>query len=164
MNYFSLLLNVNYQPINFINYKKAANFLIKEKIDIINYWDVNLTDSYKLPATCRIKYYTPFFQKNLKYSRKIILLRDQYICQYCGYAGTNKDMTIDHIVPKSLGGEHSFTNCVAACKGCNITKGARRPEEANMKLINNIKHYNSALSLEYVTLKNKHPEWKLFIK
>lgn len=164
MNYFSLLLNVNYQPINFINYKKAANFLVKEKVDILNYWDVNLSQEYKLPATCRIRYYTPFFQKKLTYSRKIILLRDQFMCQYCGYAGSYKDMTIDHIIPQSLGGKHSFDNCVAACKDCNCSKGARTPEEANMKLINDIKHYHSAVTLEYTVLKNKHPDWKIFIK
>ncbi len=164
MNYFSLVLNNSYQPIRFINYKKAVNFIVKSKIDIINNWDIKLSPKISLPATCRIKYYTPFFAKKLVPNRKTILMRDQYTCQYCGYPGTYKDMTVDHILPKSLGGQNSLSNCVAACKPCNSFKDARLPEQAGMKLINSIDHYSSAIKLEFLSLKNKHPDWDLFFK
>ncbi len=63
-------------------------------------------------------------------SRAAVLRRDGYRCAYCGRTGT----TMDHILPKSRGGQTSWTNCVAACVECNNRKAALTPEEAGMKL------------------------------
>jgi 5-methylcytosine-specific restriction endonuclease McrA len=71
-------------------------------------------------------------RKTVSFSKKNILRRDNFTCQYCG----NKDhpLTVDHIVPKSRGGETIWTNVVVACKPCNMKKGSRTAREANMKL------------------------------
>jgi 5-methylcytosine-specific restriction endonuclease McrA len=58
-----------------------------------------------------------------KFTRKNLFLRDQHECQYCSKQFVNEQLTIDHVIPRSLGGGTSWTNCVAACKKCNGMKG-----------------------------------------
>jgi 5-methylcytosine-specific restriction endonuclease McrA len=64
-------------------------------------------------------------------SRREILRRDQYQCQYCG---SKKHLTIDHIIPRCKGGKHSWENVVIACSACNSRKGDKTPEQVGMKL------------------------------
>ena len=64
-------------------------------------------------------------------NRREVLKRDRHTCQYCG---SQKQLTLDHVIPKSWGGQHSWDNVVAACSPCNTNKGARSPELAKMKL------------------------------
>jgi len=54
-------------------------------------------------------------------------MRDRYTCQYCGRARKSYDLTLDHVVPRSLGGDNCWENLVTACRRCNIKKGNRTP-------------------------------------
>jgi 5-methylcytosine-specific restriction endonuclease McrA len=72
-------------------------------------------------------------KKGLAFSKKNILRRDNYTCQYCGLS--NHPLTVDHVNPKSRGGKTNWTNIVVACKTCNLKKGDRTPLEVNMKLV-----------------------------
>lgn len=77
-----------------------------------------------------------FYQKESIFTDRMILYaRDRYICGYCGENFTAKDLTIDHILPKSKGGRNTWTNTVSACKPCNTKKGNRTPEQAKMHLL-----------------------------
>ena len=67
--------------------------------------------------------------------KRILFSRDCFLCAYCGLVQKEDNLTIDHIIPRSMGGPHTWTNTVAACKRCNHAKGARTPEQANMKLL-----------------------------
>lgn len=67
--------------------------------------------------------------------RSILYSRDQYLCAYCGDEFNNRDLTMDHVHPKSRGGSNSWTNLVTACRTCNIRKGSKTPEEAKMHLL-----------------------------
>ena len=73
--------------------------------------------------------------KNRSLSRKNILLRDHSTCQYCAKQLPPSELTLDHVLPRSRGGESTWDNLVACCKRCNHRKGNRTPEEANMHLI-----------------------------
>ena len=68
-------------------------------------------------------------------NRKNVVWRDKNVCQYCGGRFSFTDLTMDHVIPKSRGGDKSWTNIVACCKRCNNKKGNRTPEEAKMPLI-----------------------------
>jgi len=68
-------------------------------------------------------------------SRKNILMRDRYMCQYCQRVLPSGEMTLDHVIPRSRHGETEWENLVACCHGCNNRKGNRTPEEAGMKLL-----------------------------
>lgn len=73
--------------------------------------------------------------KQIRFSRKNVMVRDQYVCQYCGHTGTTANLTLDHVLPRSRGGLSSYSNIVTACKLCNSKKGNKTPEEAGMKLL-----------------------------
>lgn len=74
-------------------------------------------------------------RSQIRYSRTNIFQRDEYTCQYCKKDGSRKELTVDHIVPKSRGGKTTWSNIATACKPCNTRKGNRTPEEAGMKLL-----------------------------
>jgi len=64
-----------------------------------------------------------------------LFARDRHVCAYCGDHFAEGDLTVEHIVPVSRGGQHAWTNVVTACRSCNTRKGNRRPEEAHMPLL-----------------------------
>jgi 5-methylcytosine-specific restriction endonuclease McrA len=83
-----------------------------------------------VPTVIRLRSYVKIPYKEISLSRRNLLHRDNYTCQYCG--DRRHDLTIDHIVPRSKGGTDSWENVVAACLKCNVKKGDRTPKEANM--------------------------------
>jgi HNH endonuclease len=68
-------------------------------------------------------------------SKHRLFVRDRLVCAYCGGRFAESDLTVEHIVPVSRGGQHTWTNVVTACRSCNTRKGNRRPEEAHMPLL-----------------------------
>jgi hypothetical protein len=73
--------------------------------------------------------------KTVKYSRRNVLQRDNYTCQYCGHRFPKQQLTLDHIIPKSKGGRSSWTNVVTCCKACNADKGDRLLTDLGWKLL-----------------------------
>ena len=92
-----------------------------------------VTASYPVPSVIRIHHRVQLKKVRVRLSRKAVLSRDRYACQYCGSAGA--DMTVDHLIPKHRGGEFSWENLVCACHACNAKKGDRSPTEAGMNLL-----------------------------
>lgn len=107
-----------------------------EKAEIIHANDRKkirtIKTSFPYPEVVRLKRFVPLKIKRMAPTRRNILLRDQFTCQYCG---ARIELTIDHIIPKSRGGMDTFENLVACCSRCNRTKGDKTPEEAGMKLL-----------------------------
>ena len=134
----TLLLNNNFQILAFISERKAIKLLLKDKAEVLSTWKgrkIHSSSGYiEYPATLKMRYHISLNPTKLTFSRKLVLRRDNYTCSYCLAKHKNGSLTIDHIVPKSLGGENSFTNCVAACVACNRKKGNRTPEQAGMTL------------------------------
>lgn len=91
---------------------------------------------YPKPSIVRLKYWITIPNRGSNSLRSAIYQRDKFTCQYCAQQFAVKDLTLDHVNPKSKGGENDSTNLVAACKKCNNRKGARTPEEARMPLLN----------------------------
>jgi len=94
---------------------------------------ISVSRSIPFPTIVRLRIYIRVPFKKIVLSRKNILRRDHHKCQYCHR--TDLPLTIDHIIPKSKGGDDSWENLVAACVKCNNKKGDRSPEEAAMALI-----------------------------
>lgn len=87
------------------------------------------------PAVIVLKDYIRKDFVSYKCNRKNVIWRDKNICQYCGNKFSFYDLTMDHVIPKSRGGDKSWTNIVACCKKCNTKKSNKTPEEARMPLI-----------------------------
>ncbi|MBI2252262.1 MAG: HNH endonuclease [Armatimonadetes bacterium] len=133
-----LVLNYSYQVLNITSMRRAIKMLWTKKADIIEV-DGKLIRSenlsFKAPTVIKLNYLVNARKfRELPANRKNILWRDRYICQYCGKKDTKK-MTIDHVIPKSLGGKFSWENLVCACLECNNRKNNRTLQEVQMKLI-----------------------------
>lgn len=91
---------------------------------------VGVSQSYRAPEVVLLSRYESVPVRKIHFCRRELWRRDGFLCQYCGVRPAEDECTIDHVVPKSLGGETNWTNCVLACYRCNSQKADRRPEEA----------------------------------
>jgi 5-methylcytosine-specific restriction endonuclease McrA len=87
------------------------------------------------PSVIRLVHFVHLPYRKKLASKNNILIRDRYVCQYCGKTLKSHEITLDHIVPKSRGGESNWENLAACCPHCNVRKGSRLPEEAGLTLI-----------------------------
>lgn len=131
-----LVLNLDYQPLNVCNVRRAVVLLSKQKAVVIEQ-NGHLIKSERAeqpsPSVIRLAYHIKRPRQVVKMTRKEVLLRDDHTCQYCGRRG--HDLTLDHVNPRHRGGQHTWENVVAACKGCNHKKGGRTVAESHMTLL-----------------------------
>ncbi|HEX9830943.1 MAG TPA: HNH endonuclease [Thermodesulfobacteriota bacterium] len=117
----------------------------------------------RIPRVIMLIRYDRMPRKEAKFNRINIFKRDGGICQYCGEKFPRPDLTIDHLVPRSLGGKSAWDNVVCCCGDCNRRKGGRTPEEARMKVINKPKKPNwDPFSNLYVKAV-RYKEWEPFL-
>ncbi len=131
-----LVLNQNYQPLNICDVRRAMSLLGKGKAEAVqcgNDYIHTVSDIFERPEIIRLVYMVRKPLHRRKLSRREVFQRDAHTCQYCGMRG--QDMTLDHIVPRSRGGVHSWENVATACKRCNHRKAGRTPREARMRLM-----------------------------
>ncbi len=133
-----LVLNATYEPLSIISVQRAIILLLKEKAELIEAAEERLhaaRASLPVPLVIRLVYYVRIpHLVTMSPTRHAVLVRDNFTCQYCGIAPGRANLTLDHIVPRSRGGQTTWDNVVAACKPCNIRKGGRTPEEAGQPL------------------------------
>lgn len=127
-----LVLNASYEPLNICTWRRAVVLLMKGKAEQIEHNGKLIYTNFPVPTVIRLRSYVKIPYKEISLSRRNLLHRDGYTCQYCG--DRRHDLTIDHIIPRSKGGTDSWENVVAACLKCNVKKGDRTPKEANMAL------------------------------
>ncbi len=129
-----LVLNADFTPINVTSVARGFNLVSKGKAEIIKSDEKPLFNGiteYVRPLIIRLYNYVKYRVYRLKITRGRIYKRDGHQCVYCG---SKKNLTLDHVIPRSRGGEDSWVNLVTACFPCNRVKGNRTPEEAGMKL------------------------------
>lgn len=135
MNGSVLVLNQNYEPLNVCNARRALILVIDGKAEVLEEYDrivASPTRIYQSPSVIRLIYLIRRPRPRVKLTRREVFIRDNYTCQYCGRQ--SGDLTIDHIVPRSRGGGHTWENLVSACKSCNHRKGGKSLAEARMSL------------------------------
>jgi 5-methylcytosine-specific restriction endonuclease McrA len=130
-----LVLNQNYEPLNVCNVRRAIVLVIDGKAEILEAHDASVTTAsrrFPSPSVIRLVYLIRRPRPRVKLTRREVFIRDGFTCQYCGrHAG---DLTIDHVIPRSRGGAHTWDNLVSACKTCNHRKGGKSLGEARMQL------------------------------
>jgi 5-methylcytosine-specific restriction endonuclease McrA len=132
-----LVLNASYEPINVCAARRAIVLIIKGVASAEEFGDKTIhssAHSLDMPSVIRLLEYRRIPQQTRALSRKNILMRDRYTCQYCGASGSAANLTLDHVIPRSRGGGSSWENLATCCHPCNNKKGNRTPEEAGMKL------------------------------
>ena len=129
-----LVLNSDYSPLNVTTLKRGFVLVDKGKAEILKKGDsdiVTTIGNFVRPLVIRLLNYVKYRTKGIKVTRRRVYRRDGHECGYCG---ANKNLTLDHIIPKSRGGLNTWENMVTCCSRCNSKKDNRTPEEAGMKL------------------------------
>lgn len=130
-----LVLNQDYSPLTICSVQRAFLLVFLQKAELINEVEErelrSISETYPFPSVIKINRYIHIPYKGVVLTRHNIFKRDGHKCQYCG---TSKELTLDHLIPRSKGGKSSWINLVTACKGCNTKKGDNSPEQAGMRL------------------------------
>ena len=130
----SLVLNATYEPLSVVSAHRAVCLVLSDKADLIAD-DGTVLRSARLalpsPSVVRLRYVVRVpYARRTAMSRRALFARDDYRCQYCGGFADS----LDHVVPRSRGGQHTWENVAAACRPCNLRKRDRTPAEAGMWL------------------------------
>ena len=133
----TLLLDQGYQPLKVIAWQRAVVLHLVGKVELVSAhsWEIRTAgDAYPAPSVVRLIRHLRHRPPFVRFSRENVYLRDAYQCQYCGKHCSNGELTLDHVQPKSRGGNTSWRNVVTSCERCNHDKGRLTPEEAGMPL------------------------------
>lgn len=134
----TLILTQGYIPHRIVGWQKAITMLIIGKVEVVETYDEvirSVSLSLRMPAVVRLTRGVRHREPSVRFSRINVLTRDGFRCQYCGEKRLARELTFDHVIPRSQGGPTSWTNIVTACRPCNGEKGNRTPEQAGMKLL-----------------------------
>ncbi len=131
-----VVFSKNYLPLARINLRRAAVLLVTGQAESLEFssnrqWEIR-SPSVVLQVPEHIRLISSNPERHWKVppvSRREVLRRDSHTCQYCG---SGKRLTLDHVIPRSKGGQHTWNNVVAACESCNSKKGDRLPQEIGM--------------------------------
>ena len=130
----SLVLNASYEPLCVVSSRRALMLIIDEKAELLHATERLFRAAhiaFAEPSVVRLWHYVKVpYQARISLNRRAVFARDNHRCQYCGASAEN----IDHVIPKSRGGTHSWENVVASCRPCNSRKRDRSPEESGMRL------------------------------
>lgn len=135
MNANVLVLNQDYQPLSVCSVQRSMKLIFLEKAELLHDDPSkelrSIRQSFQFPSVIRLRNYIRVPYSKIVLSRRNVMRRDDFKCQYCG---KRSELTIDHVIPKSRGGKDTWENLITACDKCNVKKGSRTPKEAGMSL------------------------------
>lgn len=128
-----LVLNLDHTPIAVVNVQKAMVLTILEKVSVLAdypFLSIRTIDhEFRYPAVVRLDEYKSVPYRGVLLNRNNLFKRDNNECQYCG---SQKHLTVDHVIPRSKGGKSNWTNLTTACHRCNVQKGDKSLEEVGL--------------------------------
>jgi 5-methylcytosine-specific restriction endonuclease McrA len=130
----ALVLNATYEPLSVVSARRAVVLLVRDKAELIEsnggHW-ASERMRIPVPSVIRLLRYVKVpYRRRVPLNRRAVFARDGHACQYCGDGAEN----LDHVIPRSRGGDHTWENVVAACRRCNTRKGNRTPGESGLQL------------------------------
>lgn len=131
----TLVLNAGYEPMSIVTFRRAIALVLAGKATVLASEGLLIRSAHvsiDQPSVILLnRYVQPPRGRTTALSRRGVLRRDKHLCAYCG-EGAN---TVDHVLPRSRGGQNTWTNLVACCRSCNNVKGNRTPDEMGWKLL-----------------------------
>lgn len=161
----TLILNAGFEPVQFVSWQKAICLVLADKATVVSEYQEKIRtvrQNYPLPSVVRLNRYVRVVHNYsiARCSRKNVLMRDRYQCQYCGKKAGVQDLTIDHVIPRSRGGKTTWKNVVTACGKCNREKGNQWVKDFKHPLMRRPKRPNVFDMLTQG--KRLQPEWHDF--
>ena len=126
-------------------------------------WVRTVRFSIVVPRIIRVLGYRKLPRQEIKFNRRNIYARDQNRCQYCGHRFSTSELSLDHVVPRSRGGDNSWKNVVACCVNCNVRKGGRTPQEAGLHLIHPAVKPRRSPVVSISLSRSKYSSWQQFL-
>lgn len=160
-----LLLNATYEPLTAVTLRRAIVLVLRERADVIHAAAPGLTARsaqtvVAIPSVIRLRTYVRVpYRATIPMTRAALMHRDRFRCGYCGAKAT----TIDHVLPRSRGGAHSWENCVACCASCNHRKADRLLSELGWTLHATLRAPTGRHWRLLATIKDIDPSWVQYI-
>lgn len=161
----TLVLNKVWVPIHVVDWQRAFILICKDRAEVLEYYISTIQtsdDELYIPAVIRLLHFDKVPRAKVSYSKRAILERDDWLCQYCGRQLSIKTATIDHVIPRCEGGKTTFDNTVASCFPCNNKKGPKLLSNTSLSLKNNPKKPHKQDYRLYLGNQIKD-EWKDYI-
>lgn len=152
----------HYANYDFGSWCELSDFRSEEKDDEED-WIRTVRFEIQIPRVIRLHAFDRAPRQSLRFNRRNLFARDGHCCQYCGKHEPASQLSLDHVMPRSRGGQTNWENVVCACVACNTKKGGRTPKEARMKLINTPRKPKNNPSLITKLDNPKYQSWKTFL-
>ena len=142
----ALVLNADFRPMSYfplslMSWQDAVHAVFNERVSVVAEYDIwarSPSTQIRLPSVVALRKYQPSARR-VAFTRFNVFLRDLFTCQYCGEAFSSSALTFEHVIPRSCGGQTTWSNIVAACVPCNTSKGnslrskpRRQPKEPTL--------------------------------
>jgi len=187
-----LVLNRNYLAVRVVDARRAFSLLFRQLAEVVHIesgrytsydfsewcelsqlarefepdahdWIRTVRFHIAVPRIIRLAIYDRLPQQTVKLNRRNIYARDGNHCQYCGKKFATTELSLDHVVPRSLGGKTTWENVVCACLRCNIKKGGRTPEQAGLTLITPPRKPRRNPVITFKLADGRYASWKAFL-
>jgi 5-methylcytosine-specific restriction endonuclease McrA len=187
-----LVLNKHYMAIRVVNVRRAISLLFRDLAEVVHVedgqylsydfdtwrevselksrfepsehdWLRTVRFQIAVPRIIRLVLYDRLPKQEVKFNRRNLYARDGNRCQYCGRRFPTSELSLDHVTPRSLGGSNSWDNVVCCCLECNVKKGGRTPEGANMHLITRPRKPRRNPVINVSLSSSKYRSWKQFL-
>jgi 5-methylcytosine-specific restriction endonuclease McrA len=160
-----LVLNANFDPIHVCNTRRALGLILNNKASLVldGRGEIKtVSRTFPRPSVIRLDKMIKRPRPTVRLTKREILRRDDFVCQYCGQRVSY--LTVDHVLPRHLGGMHSWNNLVAACPPCNYRKGGRTIEQAKMRLLRLPTEPPASASYIFARHLRENQEWLPFVE
>lgn len=160
-----LVLNANFEPLNICTTRRAFGLIMTDKASLVlngRGYIHTVSQKFPRPSIIRLERMIKRPRIRVKLSKREVMRRDNFTCQYCGQRASQ--LTIDHIIPRSHGGEHDWKNLVAACPTCNHRKGGRTLAQSQMRLLRIPTEPPSSAEYIFARLLTQNENWIPFIE
>ena len=166
----ALVLNADYRPLSYYplslwSWQDAIKAVFLDRVNIVSHYDKTVRSpsfEMRLPSVVSLKTYIKP-ARHPAFTRFNVFLRDRFTCQYCGERPEKNRLNLDHVLPRSRGGETSWTNVVCSCIHCNSRKADRTPEQAGMRLKKEPSKPPWRPLMELKSRRQPHQSWKPFL-
>src|SRR5438876_7201525 len=189
-----LVLNKLFMAIHIISVRRAFTLLCKDLAEVVNLedgqfatytfttwrevseyraryfrqedddWVRTVNSEIQVPRVIRLLGYDKLPKQTVKFNRRNIFARDHNQCQYCGKKLPTTELSLDHVVRRSQGGQSTWENIVCACINCNVKKGGRTPKQAHMTLVRKPEKPKRSPLLNLKLTLTKYQSWKTFLE
>ena len=148
---------------DFATWREVSEYRARHFREEEDDWVRTINSEIQVPRVIRLMSYDRLPKQTVKFNRRNIFARDNNQCQYCGKKFPTSELSLDHVTPRSQGGQTTWENIVCACVNCNVRKGGRTPREAGMALIRRPEKPKRSPILNLKLTNRKYQSWKSFL-